>query len=282
MQTETREEMLARLERKANQMRQRVMTTLLASGGGHVGGSMSAMEVLTALYYEVMRVDPKNPKWDDRDRFVLSKGHISCALCPVLADLGFFPDELLDSFNLLDSPFSMHPDMRKIPGVDMSTGSLGHGLAVATGMALAAGVEDKTYRVYALLGDGELGEGSVWEAAMAAAHFRLDRLTAIIDRNGLQVDGTTDEVMSTEPLAGKWRAFNWAVREIDGHDMAAVVDALKSTPFEAGKPSMIIANTVKGKGLSFAENKVEWHYNYVSKDVVEKALGELKTSEVGR
>lgn len=278
MATETREAMLARLQAKANQMRGRVMTTLLASGGGHVGGSMSAMEVLVALYYEVLRVDPKNPLWEDRDRFVLSKGHISCALCPILADLGFFPDELLNTFNLIDSPFSMHPDMRKIPGVDMSTGSLGHGLAVATGMALAAEVEDRPYRVYALLGDGELGEGSVWEAAMAASHYRLDRLTAIVDRNRLQVDGTTDEVMNTEPLADKWRAFGWAVREIDGHDMGQVVDALKAVPFEPGKPSLILAHTVKGKGLSFAEDKVEWHYNAVNQEVVAKALAELQAA----
>lgn len=239
---------------------------------------MSAMEVLVALYYEVLRVDPKNPLWEDRDRFVLSKGHISCALCPILADLGFFPDELLNTFNLIDSPFSMHPDMRKIPGVDMSTGSLGHGLAVATGMALAAEVEDRPYRVYALLGDGELGEGSVWEAAMAASHYRLDRLTAIVDRNRLQVDGTTDEVMNTEPLADKWRAFGWAVREIDGHDMGQVVDALKAVPFEPGKPSLILAHTVKGKGLSFAEDKVEWHYNAVNQEVVAKALAELQAA----
>lgn len=278
MQAETREEKLARLRHKANQMRQRVMTTLLASGGGQFGGSMSAMEVLTALYYDVLRVDANNPRWEDRDRFVLSKGHISCALCPILADLGFFPDSLLDSFNLLDSPFSMHPDMRKIPGVDMSTGSLGHGLAVAVGMALAARVEDRPYRVYTLLGDGELGEGSVWEGAMAAAHFKLDRLTAVIDSNGLQVDGTTDEVMSGGALPDRWKSFGWAVREIDGHAMDQVVDALRATPFEAGKPSMIIAHTVKGKGLSFAENKVEWHYNYVDKEVVAKAIEELQTA----
>ncbi len=282
MEAESRQAKLTRLAAKANQMRQRVLTTLLASGGGHLGGALSAMEVLTVLYFEVLRVDPANPRWEDRDRFVLSKGHASCGLCPILADRGFFADELLDTFNQLDSPFSMHPDMRKIPGVDMSTGSLGHGLAVAVGMALAARVEEKGYRVFSLLGDGELCEGSVWEAAMAAAHFRLDQLTAIVDKNGLQVDGPTDEVMCTEPLADKWRSFGWAVREIDGHDVGQVLDALTAVPYVPGKPSLVIAHTVKGKGLSFAENRVEWHYNYVNAEIVAQGLAELRAGEMGR
>jgi transketolase len=273
MQTE--EQTLERLRDKATEMRRRTMRTLLPSGGGHVGGSMSAMEILVALYYDVLRVDPHRPDWPERDHFVLSKGHISCALCSVLADLGFFPEELLDTFNLLDSPFSMHPDMRKIPGVDMSTGSLGHGLSVATGMALASRVRRLNYRTYVLLGDGELNEGSVWEAAMAAPHFKLSSLTAIVDRNQLQSERPTEETMTLEPLADKWRAFGWAVREIDGNDMAAVLETLHSAPFEADRPSAIIAHTVKGKGLSFAENQCDFHYCAVDADMVDRALAEL-------
>ncbi len=269
------------LRRQARIIRQGVMTTLMAAGSGHVGGSLSSVDILTALYFHAMRVDPKNPRWPDRDRFVLSKGHASAALCPALAELGFFPRELLDTFNQLDSPFSMHPDMHKIPGADMSTGSLGHGLPIALGMALAARVQKKSYRTYALLGDGELAEGSVWEAAMAAAHFKVDSLLAIVDRNRLQVDDFTATVMELEPLADKWRAFGWSVRDIDGHDMAAVVDAITESPFEAGKPSVIIANTVKGKGLPFAENRVDFHYHDVDQEMVDRAAAVLESDDSG-
>ena len=281
MTGESRVETLAMLRRQARIIRQGVMTTLMAAGGGHVGGSLSSVDVLTALYFHAMRVDPKNPRWPDRDRFVLSKGHASAALCPVLAELGFFPRELLDTFNQLDSPFSMHPDMHKIPGADMSTGSLGHGLPIALGMALAARVQKKSYRTFALLGDGELAEGSVWEAAMAAAHFKVDSLLAIVDRNRLQVDDFTATVMELEPLADKWSAFGWSVREIDGHDMAAVVDAITASPFEAGKPSVIIANTVKGKGLPFAENRVDFHYHDVDREMVDRAAAILESDDSG-
>ena len=281
MVAESRQEMLARRERQANLIRQRIMTTLQAAGTGHVGGSLSAADILTALYFQVLRVDSKNPQWEDRDRFVLSKGHASAALCPVLAEAGFFPCDLLSTFNQLDSPFAVHPDMLKIPGVDMSTGSLGHGLAVGLGMALAARVRGKSYRTFILLGDGELCEGSVWEAAMAAAHYRVDSLTAIVDRNRLMVDGSTAEVMEIEPLGDKWRAFGWTVREIDGHDMAALVDTLSSVPFETGRPSVIIAYTIKGKGLPFAENRVEWHYHDVDQETVERSLAVLKAQPPG-
>ena len=269
------------LRRQARIVRGGVMRALLAAGSGHVGGSMSSVDVLTALYFHTMRVDPKNPRWPDRDRFVLSKGHASAALCPVLAELGFFPRELLDTFNQLDSPFSMHPDMLKIPGADMSTGSLGHGLPIALGMALAARVQKKSYRTFALLGDGELAEGSVWEAAMAAAHFKADNLLAIVDRNRLQVDDFTEDVMTIEPLADKWRAFGWAVREIDGHDMEAIVDAIAAFPFEADRPSVIIANTVKGKGLPFVEDRVDSHYCDVDQEMVDRAMAALESSYPG-
>jgi len=269
------------LRRQARIIRQGVMTALLAAGGGHVGGSLSCVDVLTALYFHAMRVDPKNPRWPDRDRFVLSKGHASAALCPALAELGFFPKELLDTFNRLDSPFSMHPDMLKIPGADMSTGSLGHGLPIGLGMAMAARVQQKDYKTYVLLGDGELAEGSVWEAAMAAAHFKADNLLAIVDRNRLQVDDYTDTVMEIEPLADKWRSFGWSVREIDGHDMEAVVDSITAIPFEPGKPSVIIANTVKGKGLPFAENRVDFHYHDVDEEMVKEAAAIFAADESG-
>ena len=278
MAGESRAETLAMLRRQASIIRRRVMTTLLAAGGGHVGGSLSSVDILTALYFHAMRVRPGSPDWSDRDRFVLSKGHASAALCPVLAELGFFPTELLDTFNQLDSPFSMHPDMLKIPGVDMSTGSLGHGLPIGLGMALAARLQGKSYRTYVLMGDGELAEGSVWEAAMAAAHFRVDGLLAIVDRNRLQVDDFTHRVMELEPLADKWRAFGWATCEIDGHDMAAVVDAMDAFPFEPGKPSVIIARTVKGKGLPFAEDRVEFHYHDVDREMVREAISVLAES----
>ena len=269
------------LRRQARIIRQRVMTTLLAAGRGHVGGSLSSVDILTALYFHVMRVDPENPRWPGRDRFVLSKGHASAALCPVLAERGFFSRELLDTFNQLDSPFSMHPDMLKIPGADMSTGSLGHGLSRGLGMALAARLQKDDRNTFVLLGDGELAEGSVWEAAMAAAHFKVDNLLAVVDRNRLQVDDFTDRVMELEPIADKWRAFGWSVREIDGHDMAEVVDAITAFPFERGKPSVIIAHTIKGKGLPFAENRVDFHYHEVDKEMVEEALAILESSDSG-
>ena len=279
MTGESRQETLAMLRRQARIIRQQVMTTLRAAGSGHVGGSLSTVDILTALYFHFMKVDPKNPGWPDRDRFVLSKGHASAALCPALSERGFFPKELLGTFNQLDSPFSMHPDMLKIPGADMSTGSLGHGLPIALGMALAARVQKKDYLTYVLLGDGELAEGSIWEAAMTASHLNVDNLLAFVDKNNLQVDGATRDILSIEPLADKWRAFGWAVREIDGHDMAAVLDAVDAVPFETGKPSVIIAHTVKGKGLPFAENQAGFHYHDVDDEMVKESLAILESSE---
>lgn len=272
-----RDHSVEKLERRANLLRQRIMITLKEAGSGHVGGSLSVVELLTALYFGgILRVDPENPHWEDRDRFVLSKGHASAALCPALAEAGFFPVELLNSFNKLDSPFAMHPNMHEIPGVDMSTGALGHGLSVGVGMALAARLQAKDYRVFVMMGDGEICEGSVWEAGMSAGHFHLENLIAMIDRNGLSIDGPYQEVMNSEPLADKWLAFGWAVREIDGHSMGEVMDALGSVPFAPGKPSMIIARTTKGKGLSLAENQRLWHSHNVDQAILDQALQELK------
>ncbi len=268
---ETREQMLARLETKATEMRQAIMTTLQAAGSGHVGGSMSSADILTALYFQIMRVDPDRPRWEDRDRFVLSKGHASAVLCPVLAECGFFPKELLGTFNQLDSPFSMHPDMLKIPGADMSTGSLGHGLSIGLGMAMAARVQKKSFRAYVLMGDGEQAEGSNWEAAMAASGLKVDNLVAIIDHNKFGSDCALSDVVSAMPLAEKYLAFGWSVREIDGHDMGQVVDALEAAPFEPGKPSLILAHTIKGKGLPFAEARFDWHYHAVDQALVDES-----------
>lgn len=279
---ETREALLARLRDKATAVREGVMVALAAVGAGHVGGSLSIADILAALYFHTMRVDPKNPQWPDRDRLVLSKGHANAALVPVLAEAGFFDKELIKTFNLLDSPFGMHPDMRKIPGCDMSTGALGHGLAVGVGMALAGRLQKKAFRVYVIMGDGELNEGSNWESAMAASHFGLDNLIGIVDRNRFCLGSATEDTMRLEPLVDKWRSFGWSVKEIDGNDMGMVVDALDATPFEAGKPSLILAHTVKGKGLAAAEDRAEWHYQPVTSELLEAALKELRASAGGR
>lgn len=270
------------LEYRANLLRQRIMMTLKEAGGGHVGGSLSVADLLTALYHGgILRVDPANPRWEDRDRFVLSKGHASVALCSVLAEAGFFPLELLNSFNKLDSPFAMHPNMHEVPGVDMSTGALGHGLSVGVGLALAARIQGRKHRVFVMLGDGEICEGSVWEAGMSASHYQLDGLTAMIDRNKLSIDGQYQDVMNQEPLAEKWRAFGWEVREIDGHNMSEIMSTLSAVPFAPSKPSMIIAHTTKGKGLSVAENQKLWHYQNIDQAILDRALEELR-SAIGR
>ncbi len=268
------------LERKSKAIRRRIIETLAVSHGGHYGGCLSCVEILTSLYLDTMRIDPRRPAWPDRDRFVLSKGHACAALCAVLAERGFFPAELLQTFNELDSPFGMHPDMHRIPGCDMSTGSLGHGLPVAVGMALAGKLDRKDYRVFVLVGDGECHEGTNWEAMMAASRFELDNVVVIIDRNRVCMDGFTEQIMPLGELGKKVEAFGWAVREIDGHDVGAVRDALRSVPFESKRPSAVIANTVKGKGVPFMENTAEWHHREMTAeataDVTARALRELE------
>ena len=271
---ETRETLLRRLEGEARRLRRNVWRALRAGGGGHAGGSCSAADILVALYFHRLRVRPGEPEWPERDRFVLSKGHANAALGAVLAQAGFIDDAVLDCFYGLESPFGMHPDI-KVPGVEMCTGALGHGLAVAVGMALGARVQKKGFHTFVMLGDGELHEGSNWEAAMAAAHYRLANLTAIVDHNKISQSGRVDEIIGIDPLADKWRAFGWEVRELDGHDMRDVVDTLDALPLHAGRPTALIAHTVKGKGVSFAENTYLWHSNNVNDDVYERALGEL-------
>ena len=245
------------------------------AASGHIGGSLSAMDLLTVLYQTVMRVDPADPRNPDRDRFVLSKGHCTPALYPTLALRGFFPEEELKAFRSVDGHMSGHAEMHHVKGVDMSTGSLGQGISAAVGMALAGRIDGKDYRVYALLGDGEIEEGQVWEAFMSAAKFKLDNLCAIIDVNGLQIDGRTADVMPTEPLDEKMAAFGWNVVKCDGHDLQAIADAYAAAAQAKGQPTVILARTVKGKGVSFMENNAGWHGKAPNDEQYAQARAEL-------
>ena len=272
--TETREALISRLEVRARQLRRALWRALRAGGSGHAGGSSSAADLLTALYFHRLRVRPAEPDWPDRDRFVLSKGHANAALGAVLAQAGFIEDALLDRFYAFESPFGMHPDI-KVDGIEMCTGALGHGLAIGMGMALGARMQARDFHTFVMVGDGELHEGSNWEAAMAASHHRLANLTVIVDYNRIAQSGPVAELVDVHPLAEKWRAFGWAVREVDGHDMGAIVDALDALPYEQRRPSALIAHTVKGKGVSFAENTWVWHSNTVTEEIYRRALEEL-------
>lgn len=263
------------IARKANLMRQDIITMLAASKSGHPGGSLSAADIVATLYFGEMRLRPEEPKWEDRDRFVLCKGHAAPVLYAALAEKGYFPKEEITGLRQTGHMLQGHPDMKKTPGVDMSTGSLGQGLSIANGMALAAKLDNKDYRVYALLGDGEMAEGQVWEAAMAAAHYKLDNLTAVLDLNGLQIDGPTNSVMSSDPIHDKWKAFGWNVLEVDGHDLEDILEALAQAKVVKGQPTILIAHTIKGKGVSFMENQVGWHGNAPNADQAAQALTEL-------
>lgn len=260
----------------ARQIRRDVLEMITEAGSGHPGGSLSAVEIITALYFEVMRLDPERPDWPGRDRFVLSKGHAAPALYSALARRGFFSPEELPTLRRIDARLQGHPDMKKIPGVEASTGSLGQGLSMAAGMALAGKLDRAGWRVYALVGDGESQEGQIWEAAMAAAHYRLDNLTAFLDHNGLQIDGRVTDVLSPEPLADKWRAFGWHVLSIDGHDFRAILEAIDIARRTGGRPTMIVAETVKGKGVSFMEGEAGWHGTAPTREQLAAALTELE------
>ncbi|MDD9268952.1 transketolase [Paenibacillus sp. GCM10023248] len=262
------------LQAKATQIRMDLLRMIAGAKTGHTGGSLSNTDILTALYYRVMNIDPANPKAADRDRFILSKGHSVESLWSILADRGFFPREELASFSQFGTKLIGHPN-NKVPGIEMNTGALGHGLAVAVGMALAAKKDGASYRTYCLMGDGEQAEGSVWEAAMAGAHYKLDNLIGIIDRNRLQISGSTEEVMGLDPLEDKWAAFGWHVVSIDGNDMQALVKTFEAIPAHRGKPTLVMANTVKGKGVSFAENVPHWHHHVPNQAELEQALAEL-------
>ena len=269
-------ENMSNLNEICHTVRRDIVSTLVTAGCGHPGGSLSAVEIVTTLYFDKMHIDPANPRDPNRDRFVLSKGHATLMMYSVLAERGYFPVEELKTFRKNWSRLPGHSDMNKVPGIDMTTGSLGQGLAVANGMALAGRTQGKDYYCYALLGDGELQEGMVWEAAMAAAHYKLDHVIAFVDRNGLQIDGTTEQVMGLEPLADKWRSFGWHVQEIDGHDVEAISRAVDEAKSVKGKPSVIIAKTVKGKGVSFMENRVEFHGKALNKEQAAAAMAEME------
>ena len=265
------------LEEKTRLFRREILEMTFKAGSGHPGGSLSAVDIITVLYYHQMRINPKNPKWPDRDRFVLSKGHVCPALYAILAEIGFFPKEALWTLRRPESILQGHPDMRLTPGVEMSTGSLGQGLSVACGMALAARLDEKDYAVYCMLGDGEVQEGNVWEGAMFATHERLDNLIAILDRNRLQIEGFTEDVMDLEPLEDKWKAFGWTVLELeDGNDIKQILTVLDKAVERQGKPKIIIANTIKGKGVSFMENRAEYHGRALSPDEMKRARQELE------
>jgi transketolase len=264
------------LEKMAVVIRCDIIDMICTAAAGHPGGSLSATDVVTALYFRVMRIDPQNPDWPDRDRFILSKGHACPVWYAALAERGYFDKSHLKTLRQMGSILQGHPDMRKTPGIDMTAGSLGHGLPAGLGMALSGKLQQKDFHVFVIIGDGESQEGSIWEASMAAPNFKLDNLTAILDYNHLQNDYSVDDLMPIHPVVDKWRAFGWHVLEIDGHDMTQVVAALEEAKSHQGTPTMIVANTVKGKGVSYMENVCEWHGKAPCQEEADQALEELR------
>ncbi len=267
------------LNEKATSIRKNIVQMICAAKSGHPGGSLSSADIVTALYFDEMNIDPKNPGIQDRDRFVLSKGHAAPVLYAALAERGYFSKDTLVTLRQYGSMLQGHPDMKKVPGVEISTGSLGQGLSVANGMALSAKIFKKDYRTYVLMGDGELQEGQIWEAAMTAAHYKLDNVCAFVDFNNLQIDGNVDQIMGVEPLDKKWEAFGWNVLKIDGHDMEAILQALASAKECKGQPTVIIAETTKGKGVSFMENVCGFHGVAPSEEETARAISELEHVE---
>jgi len=265
------------LEEKAKRIRRLIIQMLAKAGSGHPGGSLSSTDLITVLYFSVLRHNPKDPIWPDRDRFHMSKGHCCPLWYAVLAESGYFPEDKLWTLRQLGSILQGHPD-RRTPGVDVASGSLGQGLSVGMGMSLAAKIDKKDYRVYVLLGDGEIQEGNIWEAAMACAHYKCDNLCAMLDYNGFQIDGKTTDIMNLEPLVEKWRAFGWYTVEIDGHNIKQILAAYDEAKTVKEKPTIIIAHTIKGKGVSFMENVVDFHGRAPTKEEAEKALKELASS----
>ena len=265
-----------RLEDISEKIRCSILTMVKNAGVGHIGGSLSVTDILVSLYFKVLKIDPKNPVWPERDRLILSKGHGATAIYSILAERGFFPKEELNTFGIIGSNFQVHPDKTKVPGIEASTGALGQGLSIGIGMALAARLDKKDYYTFVILGDGEIQEGQIWEAAMFASHYRLDNITAILDYNNVQLMGNVSEIMEIAPVADKWSAFGWEVLEIDGHNFRQIIESLYKSKEIKGKPTIIIANTVKGKGVSFMQNKCKWHGNVPTEEEYDKAINEIK------
>ncbi len=270
-----------KLQKIAFRVREGIVDTTFHCGGSHIGGAFSQTDIMVALYYKYMKLDPKKPLWSARDRFILSKGHGGIGHAVILGDLGFFDQKDLKNFNKTGSPFGMHLDWLKVPGVDASTGSLGHGLSIGIGMAIAARLQKKKWHTYCIMGDGELNGGPVWEAAQSAAHFKVTNLTTFIDRNKLCIDGSTEEIMGLEPLADKWEAFGWRVISIDGHDFDQICKAIDDAHAEKEKPVIIIADTIKGKGVKFMEGEKAWHYGGLDETARDKALKQLRAAYKG-
>ena len=269
-------EEIEKLQTTVKTIRRRIVEQVYKAGSGHPGGALSIADILTVLYFKELNIDPKNPKWEDRDRIILSKGHCAPAIYSCLANRGFFNPEELQTFRKIDGKLQGHPDMNKVPGVDMTSGSLGQGLSVANGMAIAGKLDNKDYRVYCILGDGEIEEGQIWEAAMAAGKYKLDNLCVIVDNNNLQIDGTIEEVMNSYPIDEKFKSFGFQIINIDGHDINEIIKAFEVAKEVKGKPTCIIAKTVKGKGVSFMENKVEWHGKAPNEEEHKQAIKELE------
>jgi transketolase len=276
--TPERAELIERLRDRAKFVRLETVRLTRIAGAGHYTGTFSAAELFAALYYAQLRYRPGESDWPDRDRFVLSKGHAAIGLYPILAELGFFDSALLDNYTRLDSSFGDHPDMRKIPGIDFSSGSLGHGLSVAVGMALGARVQDRWFRVYCMMGDGELDEGQIWEAAMAAGQFQLGSLVGIIDRNHLSIDGNTESIMSLEPLGARFESFGWKVHRIDGHDLDAILDVFNLLDTSAtSPPQLVIADTIKGRGVRRMEGDTQWHVGNLAGADYDDVIAEIQS-----
>lgn len=267
-------EEVKKLKIDAEKIRKRLVEVVCKAKAGHIGGGLSSTDVLTALYLNIMNVDPKNPKMENRDRFIMSKGHSVEALYCVLEAAGFITPELLDTYGQYNSLLAGHPTV-KVPGVEVNSGALGHGLSIGVGMAIAAKMDGKSYKTYVLMGDGEQGEGSIYEAAMAGSHYKLDNLVAIIDRNRLQISGCTEDVMSLEPMKERWEAFGWDVIEMDGNDMARVLNTFENIDYTNGKPHLIISNTVKGKGISYMEQGLKWHHGVPCEEELCSAVEEI-------
>lgn len=264
------------LENISKDIRCSILTMVKEAEVGHIGGSLSVTEILVALYFKILRIDPKNPFWADRDRLILSKGHSATALYSTLALRGFFPKDKLKTFGLINSCFQVHPDKTKVPGIEASTGALGQGLSIGIGMALSARLDKKDYHTYVIMGDGETQEGQIWEAAMFASHYKLNNITAILDYNKVQLMGNISEIMEIAPVGDKWSSFGWEIFNINGHDFNEIVDSLQRARSVKVRPSLIIANTIKGKGVSFMQNTCMWHGNVPSEKEYENAIKEIK------